>query len=277
MQTLFRVSPSCIISEWQKSELRVVGTSESVVSRSLPAAMPGLTGLLSRMPPAGTEFPPLAFWAVTAIVPKPLNTAAVRRLHYRSIHQKEVTMVPILSLWVPILVSAVFVFIASSLVHMVFGYHANDLKKLPDEDATTEALRKLNIPAGQYIIPHAASMKAMNSPEYQEKVKKGPGAILTIWPGGNVSMTANLTQWFIYSVVVGIFAAYVAGRALEVGAHYLAVFRFVGVTAFACYAIGGWSESIWWKRSWSTTFKNTLDGLIYALVTAGTFGWLWPR
>ena len=47
--------------------------------------------------------------------------------------------------------------------------------------------------------------------------------------------------------------------------------------AFACYAIAGWQDSIWFKRSWSTTLKNTFDGLIYALVTAGTFGWLWPR
>ncbi|MCX6132924.1 MAG: hypothetical protein NTU47_03830 [Ignavibacteriales bacterium] len=186
-------------------------------------------------------------------------------------------MVPILSLWLPILLSAVFVFIASSVVHMFLKYHSNDMKKLPDEDAAADALRKLNIPAGQYIIPHAGSMQAMNSPEYQEKVKRGPGVILTIWPGGTPSMVTNLTQWFLYSLVVGIFSAYVAGRALEAGAHYLAVFRFVGVMAFACYAISGWQESIWFKRAWSVTVKNTLDGLFYALLTAGTFGWLWPR
>ncbi len=198
-------------------------------------------------------------------------------LHNSPTYQKEVTMVPIPSLWLPILLSAVFVFIASSLVHMVFRYHSNDLKKLPDEEATVDAIRKLNIPEGQYIIPHAGSMQAMNSPEFQEKVKKGPRAILTIWPGGNPSMAPYLIQWFIYSVVVGIFAAYVAGRALEVGAHYLAVFRFVGVTAFTCYAIANWQESIWYKRAWSVTMKNTLDGLFYALLTAGTFGWLLPR
>jgi hypothetical protein len=124
-------------------------------------------------------------------------------------------MVPIHTLWLPILLSAVFVFIASSIVHMMFRYHSNDLKKLPDEDAAADALRKLNIPAGQYIIPHAGSMQAMNSPEYQEKVKRGPGVILTIWPGGRPSMVANLTQWFLYSLVVGIFAAYMAGRKQE--------------------------------------------------------------
>jgi hypothetical protein len=186
-------------------------------------------------------------------------------------------MVPIFSLWLPILLSAVIVFLASSLIHMVFRYHSTDLRKLPDEDAFAEAVRKLNIPAGQYMMPHAASPKEMNTPEFQEKVKKGPGVILAIWPGGRPSMVTNLVQWFLYSVIVGIFAAYVAGRALQSGAPYLAVFRFAGVTAFACYAIGGWSESIWYKRAWSTSLKNTLDGLIYALLTAGVFGWLWPR
>jgi hypothetical protein len=90
-------------------------------------------------------------------------------------------------------------------------------------------------------------------------------------------MTAPLIQWFVYTLLVGIFAAYVAGRALEVGADYRAVFRFAGVTAFACYAIGGWQDSIWFKRPWGTTLRNTIDGLVYGLVTAGTFGWLWPR
>ncbi len=185
-------------------------------------------------------------------------------------------MISILSLWLPILLSAVFVFIASSIIHMVLGYHANDMKKLPDENAFADALRKLAIPPGEYALPKPSSAKEMGTPEYQEKVRKGPGAILVTWGGTSPSMGPYLLQWFIYSIIIGIFAAYVAGRALEPGAHYLSVFRFVGVTAFACYAIGGWQQSIWYRRSWSTSLKNTFDGLLYALLTAGTFGWLWP-
>ena len=90
-------------------------------------------------------------------------------------------------------------------------------------------------------------------------------------------MAGSLFQWFVYSLIVGIFAAYVAGRALGPDAHYLAVFRFAGVTAFVAYALGGWQESIWYKRPVSVSLKNTFDALVYALVTAGTFGWLWPR
>lgn len=186
-------------------------------------------------------------------------------------------MVSIISLWLPIVLSAVFVFMVSSIIHMVFRYHSNDYRKFPDETAAAEALRKLSLPAGQYMYPYAGSTKEMSSPEFQAKVEKGPGVILTIWPGARSSMAPYLIQWFIYSLVVGIFAAYVAGRALEVGAGYLAVFRFAGVTAFACYAIAGWQESIWFKRPISVTLKNSFDGLLYALVTAGTFGWLWPR
>lgn len=186
-------------------------------------------------------------------------------------------MISIMSLWLPILVSAVFVFIVSSLIHMLLGYHANDYKKVPDDESFADAIRKFNIPTGQYMYPYAGSMKEMNSPEHQEKVRKGPGVMFTIWPGGKPNMGAALTQWFIYSIVVGIFAAYVAGRALTPEAHYLAVFRFVGVTAFIGYAIGGWQDSIWYKRPIAVSLKNTFDGLLYALVTAGTFGWLWPR
>jgi hypothetical protein len=158
---------------------------------------------------------------------------------------------------------------------MVLGYHANDMKKLPDESAFAEALRKLAIPPGVYAIPKPSGMKEMSSPEFQEKLKKGPRALLVTWSGGT-SMAPELLQWFIYSVLIGIFAAYVAGRALEPGAYYLSVFRFVGVTAFACYGFGTWSESIWYKRPWSNSLKTTFDALIYALLTAGTFGWLWP-
>jgi Flp pilus assembly protein TadB len=185
-------------------------------------------------------------------------------------------MVPIHWLWQPILLSAVFVFILSSLIHMVLKYHSTDFKKLPDEDAAANALQNLKIPPGEYMYPYATSMKEMRTPEFQKKLERGPGLKLTLWPGGRPSMTGNLIQWFVYSVVIGIFCAYVAGRALTWGAPYLSVFRFVGVTAFCCYALAGWQESIWYKRAVSTSLKNTLDGLIYALVTAGTFGWLWP-
>jgi hypothetical protein len=184
-------------------------------------------------------------------------------------------MVPVLSLWIPILLSAVIVFVVSSLIHMVLPYHRKDFGKVPSEDAVMEALRKFGIAPGEYIIPCAGSPEEMKKPEFVEKTKRGPVAMLTVMPGG-FGMVRSLILWFLYGVVVGIFAAYIAGRALGPGAHYLAVFRFAGCTAFIGYTLALWQQSIWYKRAWSTTLKSTFDGLVYALLTAGTFGWLWP-
>ena len=114
-------------------------------------------------------------------------------------------------------------------------------------------------------------------PEFAAKIKAGPVMMLRIMPVGSMSMGPQLAQWFVYLLVVGLFAAYVAGRALPVGAPYLAVFRFAGVAAFLGYSMALWQMSIWYKRPWMTTLKATIDGLLYALLTAGTFGWLWPR
>jgi hypothetical protein len=171
----------------------------------------------------------------------------------------------------------VFVFVASSIIHMATPWHKSDYPKVPDEDRLMDAVRPLGIPPGDYMVPRPASPKDMSSPAFTEKMKKGPVMILTVIPAGPVSMGKNLAQWFLYTVVVGILAAYVAGRALPPGEEYIHVFRFAGTTAFVAYAVGVWQTSIWYHRSWLTTFKVTVDGLVYALLTAGTFGWLWPR
>ncbi len=186
-------------------------------------------------------------------------------------------MVPIMSLWAPILVSAVIVFAASFIIHMVLPYHRSDFGKLAKEDEVMDALRKFDIPPGDYMTPCAGSPSQMKDPGFLDKRNKGPVMVMTVMPSGPPPMAASLVQWFVYCAVVGIFAAYIAGRALEPGSPYLSVFRFAGCTAFAGYGLALWQDSIWYKRAWSTTVKNTFDSLVYALLTAGTFGWLWPR
>ena len=185
-------------------------------------------------------------------------------------------MVPIPSLWLPIVVAAILVFVVSSIIHMVLGYHKSDFKKVPAEDEVRGALGRFDIPPGEYVIPHAASTEEMRSEAYLEKTKQGPNVLLTVIPKGPPAMGASLVQWFLYSILVGVMAAYVAGRALEPGAHYLAVFRFAGAAAFLGYSLALLQHSIWYKRKWSTTLKSVFDGLVYALLTAGCFGWLWP-
>ena len=180
-------------------------------------------------------------------------------------------------LWLPILLSAVIVFVVSSIIHMASPWHKSDYPKVPNEDKVMDALRPLAIPPGDYMIPRPSSRQEMRSPEFAEKLRQGPVMVLTVMPNGPTPMAQNLVLWFLYSAIVGLFAAYVAGRALPVGAQYLRVFRFAGVTAFVGYTVALWQMSIWYRRAWSTTIKATVDGLIYALLTAGTFGWLWAR
>jgi hypothetical protein len=116
----------------------------------------------------------------------------------------------------------------------------------------------------------------MRDPAYAAKLAAGPAAFLTVWRG-TTAMGPQLAGWFVYSVVISIFAGYLAGAALPAGASYLDVFRFAGTTAFVGYAMALPQNSIWWKRGWGFTVRSMIDGLLYGCLTAGAFGWLWPR
>ena len=186
-------------------------------------------------------------------------------------------MVPLAALWLPILVSAVIVFVASSIVHMVLPIHRSDYRRLPREDEVMAALRPFAIPPGDYLVPCGSGPASMKDPAFIDRMSKGPVALMTVRRPGPPSMGSNLVQWFVYCLVVGVFAAYISGRALATGADYLAVFRFAGCTAFIGYALALWQNTIWFSRAWTTTLKSTADGLIYGLLTGGVFGWLWPR
>jgi len=186
-------------------------------------------------------------------------------------------MVSVVSMWIPILLSAVAVFVASSIIHMVLPYHRSDYKKLTSEDEVMAALRKSNVTPGDYLFPRPDSRQAMKDPAFIEKMTKGPVGFMTVRAGGPPSMGKPLILWFIYCVVVSVFAAYISGRALAAGAPSRAVFCFAGVTAFAGYALGLWQNTIWYWRSAMITLKATFDGLIYALITGAIFAWLFPH
>lgn len=185
-------------------------------------------------------------------------------------------MVPLAALWLPIVLSAVIVFLASSIMHMVLPYHRSDYSQLPDEDKVRAALRAANLKRGLYVFPFCTH-KDMKSPALMEKYKQGPVGFLNIMPSEPPAMPKFLGQWFVFCLVIGFFVAYLAAHTLAPGTYYLAVFRVVGTAAFIGYGLGHLSNGIWKGQLWSTTFKEVFDGLIYALLTAGTFGWLWPR
>ncbi|MGQ0553356.1 MAG: hypothetical protein ACT4PU_09060 [Planctomycetota bacterium] len=180
------------------------------------------------------------------------------------------------ALWLPILAAGVFVFLVSSVLHMVIPIHKNDFLQLPNEDKVMAALRASGVRPGQYMFPRANSMKECSSPEMQAKFKQGPVGSIIVLPDGMPSIGKALLLWFIFSLLMGAFAGYLAWHTLGQGAPYLTVFRVTGTVAFVGYGASCIIDSIWKGVSWGTTFKFMVDGMLYALVTGGAFGWLWP-
>ncbi len=186
-------------------------------------------------------------------------------------------MISVTSLLLPTLVSAVLVFLVSSIVHMVTPWHAGDFSRLPNEEGVLAALRQFSLAPGQYAAPRPANMKEMGSPEFQAKVKLGPSVMINVMPPGTGGMGAQLALWFLYAAFVALFAGYITSKALQPGADFRVVFRFVAAIAFAAFTIGLWQMSIWYRRPWIVTLKSTIDGLIYACLAGAAFGWMWPH
>jgi hypothetical protein len=186
-------------------------------------------------------------------------------------------MVRLTSLWSPILVSAVLVFVASSLSHAVLRVHRADFRKLPVEAEILDLLGRNAVPPGDYLFPRPGSRAEMKEPSFQEKAKKNPMGLMTLMPGGGNPMGRTFALWFLYCAVVGGFAGYVAGHALPPGAGAAAVFRLIAVAAFAGYGLALWQDSIWYGKSFATTLKFTADAVAYAGLTGGAFAWLWPK
>jgi len=186
-------------------------------------------------------------------------------------------IIPITSLWLPLLVASVLVFFASFLINAVLQFHKNDFRKLPDEDGVMAALQRFEIPPGDYMMPRLSGPEDLKNEAIRRKLERGPVAHFTVMPPHAMSsMGPQLVQWFAYLLLVGIIVAYLAGRMLAPGAPYLDVFRLTGTVAFACYSMALMQRSIWYWANWSATLRSMFDGLVYALLTAGAFGWLWP-
>ena len=178
----------------------------------------------------------------------------------------------IVALWLPILVSAVIVFVVSAVVWMVMPWHKTDFKKTNDEEVVRAALSGQE--PGYYLLPYVMDQKEFKNPDVQQKYKDGPLGYITIVPSGLPQMGPKLVMSFIYYLIVGVICAYFVSRTSAPDASYLATFRIAGTTAFVAYGIAYFQESIWFGRPWSVTAKNLFDAFIYGLLTGGTFGWL---
>ena len=120
-------------------------------------------------------------------------------------------MVPLSALWSPIVLSAVIVFVASSIMHMALTYHRSNYKRLPDEDKILDTLHAAGLQRGLYMFPFC-TMKEMKSPAAMEKYKRGPVGSLTVLPLGPPAMPKYLGLWFGYCLLVGFFVAYLTGH-----------------------------------------------------------------
>jgi hypothetical protein len=177
-------------------------------------------------------------------------------------------------LWLPILLSAVFVFFASALIWMVLPHHQMEWGKLPGEAAVLEALRRQPIEPGLYAIPGVKSPAERREPAWRTDIERGPIVHMTVRPGG-MNMGPSLVQSFLSNVVISFFCAYVASHAVQPGASYLEVFRVVGTLGFMSYSFASMSDSVWFGRPWSAFFKQCIDALVFGCLMGGTFGWLW--
>ena len=178
----------------------------------------------------------------------------------------------IADLWLPILVSAVIVWIASALIWTVLPWHKSDYAKTSDEEGVRAALRGLA--PGFYNVPHVTDMKDLKKPEVEQKFTDGPLAFVTVLPNGMPNMPRNMGLQFVYFIFVGILCAYFVSRTTGADATYLEIFRIAGTVAWIANGVGAIPDSIWFGRPWSHTAKTLMDGLIYGLLTGGAFGWL---
>lgn len=182
----------------------------------------------------------------------------------------------VMDLWLPILLSAIAVFIVSSILHVALPWHRGEYKKLPNEEAVMSALRASGVARGEFMFPCAESMKDVRTPEMVEKFTAGPVGMLTVLEPGPPNMTKSLTLWFLYSLLVGVFVAYIGAFALPIGTGYDHTFRVTGTIAILGYGVGYLLDTVWKGRPWRVSIKYLVDGIIYGLFTAGFFGWLWP-
>lgn len=186
-------------------------------------------------------------------------------------------MVGLPALWMPIVVSAVFVFITLMIIHMIPGWHQKDMAAVPGEDSVMEMLRGLDVRPGEYRFPYGNTTKEMEAPAFVEKMNTGPVGTMTIRPSGELPFGKMMGGWFVYSLVIGALVAFITGHTRAPGAQFIEVFCVSGAAAFCCYSVAHWQNWIWWGRSTRLTLTYTVDGFLFAIVTGATFAWLWPK
>ena len=182
--------------------------------------------------------------------------------------------VELFSLWLPILVNSVALFFASFLAWAILPHHKKDWSPLPDEAAFLSAIKALGLKRGVYGFPFCENHKQSKDPEFIKKWKEGPSGLINIWAVPN--MGRNMALTFLVFVVANIFIAYVGSHTLPRGTDYLKVFQVTGAMAVAVFTIAAIPNAIWFQKPARAIVMDTIDGIVYGLITAGIFGSMWP-
>lgn len=179
-------------------------------------------------------------------------------------------------LWLPILLSSVIAFFASAILWMALPLHKKDFTPPPDENDILASLDKHNFKPGQYYLPWCSGGN-MKDPAYLEKMNKGPWAMLVVM-GSKPNFGKSLGLWFVNLLIIALLVAYAAAAGLGLGTPhtYLKVFQVVGAIAFVGFGASVMQDSIWKGVPWSLALPKLVDAIVYALLFAGTFAWLWP-
>lgn len=186
-------------------------------------------------------------------------------------------MMSLAQLWLPILLAAVGVFIASSILHMVLKFwHIPDYREFSNEDEIRAAIRKGNPAPGMYALPYCR-MEEMKKPESVQKYETGPVGFFFLRANGMPNMGKSLSLWFLLCLAVSFFCALIAAAAFAAGADGHRVFHVTALVAFVAYATGPFVMAVWWGQPWRSVFKDAVDGFIYALVTGAVYMGMWPQ
>jgi len=174
-------------------------------------------------------------------------------------------------LFLPILLATVALFFTSFLSWMVLGLHAQDWKKLPEEDPVLDALRQVGAQPGNYMVP-GMDPGTKQSEEYMAKMQRGPMGVLTLFPG--MTMGRNLALTLLYFFVVSIGLAYLARLAIPAGADFLTVFRFVSTASLMTFLAALVQHAIWFR---CRIVGHIVESVLYAVIVASLFGAMWPK
>lgn len=184
--------------------------------------------------------------------------------------------VTLIDLWMPILLGAFLAWVASAMIHMALKYHNSDYKQLPNEDEVVAAIGRGAPSPGVHSMPYCSDMKGMGEPAMQARFTNGPVAFVTVFPNGMPKMGKLIGQQMLFFLIGCVLIGGCAAQVLPPGAAPMAVFHLIAPVGFLAFGWGVVPFSIWYGHAWSTTAKYLLDALIYGLVVAGCFAWLWP-